>query len=389
MPSASKTESNQRIAMTHTVIMPDLGQTTSEGKILRWLKSPGDKVTKGEALLEVETDKATVEVEAFATGYLRAVMAQEGEMAAALAPIAILTDSPDEPFERPGAKASAAAVPTAAAPPAPAGSAPAPKGGAVAPAARALAKELGLDVSKVPGTGAGGLVTRADVERYAASQGAAPAEALTGMAALVTKSKQTIPHFYVTVEADVAAAEKWRKSWNAAHPDLTASMNDVFVRAAAKALADVPRLNVTYRGGKAEARAAADVLLVVAVESGLTLVPIAAPDRLAWEDFLQAMKSALEKARQGRVAEASAAGAPALALSNLGMFGVKEFAAIIPPACAAILAIGAVRSQPVVSGDEIRIGRVCSLTLSVDHRVADGIVAAQFLERVQAHLNSL
>jgi len=375
--------------MTHTVIMPDLGQTTSEGRVLKWLKSLGDKVAKGETLLEVETDKATVEVEAFAGGYLRQMTAQEGEMAATLSPIALLTDSPDEPLESPASKSPVSAASAQAAPSAPAAAFSAPKRGAIAPAAGRLAKELGLDVSLVPGTGAGGLVTRADVERHAASQRAVVVEPLAGMAALTTKSKQTIPHFYVSVDVDMAAAERWRENWNAAHPNLTASVNDVLVRAAAKSLMDVPRLNVAYREGKAEPRATADILLVVAVESGLTLVPVAAPHRLSWEYWLGAMKTTLEKARQGRIVGGAPAVAPALAISNLGMFGVKEFAAIIPPMCAAILAIGAVRSQPVVINEQVGITKACSLTLSVDHRVADGIVAARFLESVQVHLNSL
>ena len=149
--------------MTYTVTMPDLGQTTSEGKILKWLKSLGDKVAKGETLLEVETDKAMVEVEAFAGGYLRQVTTQEGDMAAALSPIALLTDSPDEPIESPAPESPVSAASDRAAPWAPDGF-PASKSGAIAPAARRLAKGLGLDVGLVPGTGKGGLVTRADVE---------------------------------------------------------------------------------------------------------------------------------------------------------------------------------------------------------------------------------
>ena len=187
----------------------------------------------------------------------------------------------------------------------------------------------------------------------------------------------------------MAAAKEWRENWNAAHPNLTASVNDVLVRVAAKSLMDVPRLNVTYREGKVQPRAAADILVVVAVESGLTLVPVTAPHRLRWEDWLRTMKTTLEKARLGCIVGHSTAVAPALAISNLGMFGVKEFAAIIPPMCAAVLAIGAVRSQPVVINERVGITKVCSLTLSVDHRVADGIVAARFLESVQVHLNSL
>ena len=223
-------------------------------------------------------------------------------------------------------------------------------------------------------------MTRVDVERHAANQRAAAVEPLAGMDALTTKSKQTIPHFYVSVDVDMAAAELWWENWNAAHPNLTASVNDVLVRAAAEALMDVPRLNVACREGKAEPRATADILLVVAVESGLTLVPFAGPHQLKWEDYLRAMKRTIEKARQGRVMGNSPAVAPALAISNLGMFGVKEFAAIIPPMCAAILAIGAVRSQPVVINEQVGIMKACSLNALRGPPRCDGIVAARFLE---------
>lgn len=375
--------------MTHTIIMPDLGQTTSEGRVLKWLKSPGDKVMRGEVLLEVETDKATMEVEAYAEGYVRELLVNEGEMAAAMSPIAILTDTLGESYECPGDKVPSTSTRVGSSRDVPP---PAPVDRTLvvaAPAARSLAKELGIDLRLITGTGPGGLITRADVERYSAECPVAETKPTAGMAALTTKSKQTIPHFYVTVDVDVSAAVQWRRNWNLAYPDLRVSMNDVFVRAASKALRDVPRLNVSYNHGKLEQKSVADVLLVVAVESGLMLVPIASPDLFAWDEYLRAMKSCLQKIRQGRVTETSSSGIPSLAISNLGMFGVKEFAAIIPPACAAVLAIGAVREQPIVDNNQIVVGKVCSLTLSVDHRMIDGIVAANFLGRMQVHLNSL
>ncbi len=160
--------------MTHTIIMPDLGQTTAEGKILRWLKKPGEKVSKGEHLLEVETDKVTIDVESYASGYLREVLAAEGEIVSALAPIAVVTDAAEETYESSASNPSAPAVGSgqafAAAPsfaPAPCAPTPTPTGSvAVAPAARVRAKELGVDLSLVRGTGPGGLITRKDVEAW-------------------------------------------------------------------------------------------------------------------------------------------------------------------------------------------------------------------------------
>ncbi len=369
--------------MTHTIIMPDLGQTTGEAKLLRWLKKPGDRVQKGEHLLEVETDKVTMEVEAYTTGYLREILVDEGNLACALAPIGIVTDDPNEPYRHPSPKAESSQTK------------PMPSSDATrrtakvlaAPAARSLARELGIDLSTVTATGPGGLITRKDVELATATRAASKPRA--AMAALVTRSIETIPHFYLTADVDVAAAERWRQQWIEAHPDLPSTFDDIFVRAASRALRDVPQLNVSYQGGRYEQRAAADVGLVVAFESGLALVPLADPGSLPWEDMLRDIRKALEKAKVGRIAVPSSRANPLVAISNLGMFGAKQFAAIIPPSYTAILAVGAVRTDAVISEQSVRAGRVATLTLSADHRVVDGIGAAKFMEKIQEHLNTL
>jgi pyruvate dehydrogenase E2 component (dihydrolipoamide acetyltransferase) len=376
--------------MMHEIILPDLGQTTSEGKVLKWRKQLGDCVSRGEPLLEIETDKVTMDVEAYAPGYLREILVTEGQMATALEPIAILTDDPVEPYERKAQEARALAFAAGSAPPTlHAETPPARKGTSAAPAARALAKELGVDVALVTGTGPGGLITRKDVERHAARPAAAAAKPASGMAALTSKSKQTIPHFYVTVDVDASAATQWREKWNESHPDLPATVNDIFVRAAAKALRAVPSLNVSYGDGQLKPHSAADILLVVAVESGLTLVPMADPSDLSWDEYLRRIRTGLDKAKQSRVMEASTRSTPLLAISNLGMAGVKQFAAIIPPSCTAALAIGAIREEAVVRQKKIQVSQVCSLTLSADHRVVDGLTAAKFLAKMQEQLNSL
>jgi pyruvate dehydrogenase E2 component (dihydrolipoamide acetyltransferase) len=359
--------------MQHNIILPDLGQTTSEAKIVQWLKKPGDHVSRGDPIVAVETDKVDMEVEAFESGYLRKLLVEEGSMASALTPVAILTDTPGETYDGLGEQK--------AAPPAPANP---PRVGNAAPAARALAKELGIELAQVEGTGPKGLITRADVQRFSEAA-AAPNRtlaAIAAMAATTANSKRDVPHFYATRDLEVAAAARWRDRWNETQNGARASFNDVFVRCAAKALGDVPRLNLAYKDGAFEQRSAADVLLVVAREPALLLLPMADSRALDWNEFIHRMH---DGAGQGT----SAPVAPLLAISNLGMYGVKEFAAIIPPGCSSVLAIGAVREAPVVRNGAVTVEKIATVTLSADHRVIDGIAAARFLERMQFHLNSL
>lgn len=359
--------------MQHNIILPDLGQTTSEAKIVQWLKKPGDRVSRGEPIVAVETDKVDMEVEAFEGGYLRKLLVEEGSMASALTPVAILTDTPEETYDGLGEQKSK-----------PPGPAHPPRVSNAAPAARALAKDLGVDLAQVEGTGPKGLITRADVQRFSEAV-AAPNRTLAAMAAMAAttaNSKRDIPHFYATRDLEVASAARWRDRWNETQNGAHASFNDVFVRCAAKALGDVPRLNLAYKDGAFEQRSAADVLLVVAREPALLLLPMADSRALDWKEFIQRMH---DTAGQGAPAPA----APLLAISNLGMYGIKEFAAIIPPGCSSVLAIGAVREAPVVRNGAVTVEKIATATLSADHRVIDGVAAARFLERMQFHLNSL
>jgi pyruvate dehydrogenase E2 component (dihydrolipoamide acetyltransferase) len=383
--------------MTHRVIMPDLGQTTAEGKILRWLKKPGDLVAKGDALLEVQTDKVTMEVESYKAGYLRALLVKEGQVASAMSAIAILTDGLEEICEyhdaadnhAAGLQGAALATVDSAlsrAPAQPLSPSLSQARPVATPAAKGRAREMGVRLDLVAGTGPDGLIMRRDVEtvleRHHSSTATSP------MAAITAKSAAQIPHFYVTADLNVSVLLKWREQWNSAHPELRASVNDVFVRAAALALRDVPNLNVRYHEGKLEHRRTADVLLVAAVESGLTLVPIRDPAASSWEVHLTNMRTALESAKENRV-KGSLESLPALAVSNLGMFEVKQFTAIIPPGGAAVLAIGSVREEVIVRNKQMSFEEVCTLTLGSDHRAIDGITAAKFLQTLQAHLDTL
>jgi len=254
------------------------------------------------------------------------------------------------------------------------------------PAAKARARDLGVDLGRVIGTGPDQMIVRRDVRQDPEVQWAAGRAA--PMAAFTSRSVAEIPHFYVTIDVDVSALLAWRERWNASHGNLHASINDVFVRAASLALKDVPQFRVRYNGGLLEHGNETVILVVVSVESQLMLLPVADPSASTWETFLADMRKAIEDARRYRVTLRSCA-SPVLAVSNLGMFGVKQFTAIIPPNCNAVLAIGAVRDEVTVKDKQMKIGQVCSLTLGSDHRVVDGIVAAKFLERIQVHLNSL
>jgi len=387
--------------MKHQIIMPDLGQTAAEGKIVRWLKRPGDQIAQGDPILEVETDKVTMEVESYKAGYLRALLVNEGEMASAMAPIAILTDEPEEAYDsatpagmEPAAETDVPLAPASASeqlisgsqtsslPPLEAARHP-----AATPAARSRARELRMDWRQLTGSGPDRLIIRRDIENaWQKQQAFGPA---SPMAAITAKSVAEIPHFYVTVDAEVTEMLQWRAQWNEAHPKLHASWNDIFVRAASLALKDTHGLNVHYRDGQIEANTTADILLVAAVESGLRLVSIPDPSRSSWEEHLRTMRRTLDDIQQNRVVSPPPRATPALALSNLGMFGVKQFTAIIPPGCAAILAIGAVREEAIVRNRQLKMEDICALTLAADHRVIDGITAARFLEKFQRHLKAL
>ncbi len=377
--------------MRHVIILPDLGQTTNEATIRQFLKKPGERVTRGEPILAVSTDKVEMEVESFAGGYLRQWLAEEGALATAMSPVAIVTDTADEPYAPPeddsnpapeseNKPVAATAVKSVAA------------GVRAAPAARILAKERGIDLGKVPGTGPDGLITKADVLGWAEQAGKArpspspslsvEKRALAAMAATVVASKRDIPHFYATTDVSMSHAAAWRTAWNEKHPELHATYNDLFVLCAARSLRDNPRLNVSYSNGSYQQHDAADVALVVAHEPAMLLIPLADPCGLTWEAFIETTRSAIQLS-------APVSAKPLLAISNLGMFRIKQFAAIIPPVCTAALAIGAVREQLAIKNGKLESELVCSLTISADHRVVDGVAVARFLERIQFHLNSL
>src|SRR5215472_133019 len=278
--------------MVHNIVMPDLGQTVAEGKIVRWLKRPGDVVSRGEALLEVETDKVTMEVESYRSGYLRAILVSEGEMASAMSPIAVLTDQLDEMFQRchsrdamsngVDGKGTSGAAKQASTASRPAGEALQKTDGRVpaSPAAKVRARELGVHLRSLVSSRSDGLITRRNVNEAAAAT-SRPAHP---MAAITARSVQTIPHFYVTVDVDVSTALAWRRQWNSANPTSHLTLNDVFVRAASFALRDVPAINARFWNGMIERRSTGDILMVVTTRRGLAWVPVCDPASVGWSE---------------------------------------------------------------------------------------------------------
>jgi pyruvate dehydrogenase E2 component (dihydrolipoamide acetyltransferase) len=402
--------------MAYRVTMPQLGYDMTEGAVARWRKREGEPVQRGEVIAEIETDKATVELEAFSSGVLRKILLPEGQRVPVGTLMAVIAD-PNEPIDdilreagvlqpAPAAPAQPAEAPTEAHPAAP----PAEEVRVRAtPVARRLAEELGIDLRQVKGTGPEGRITREDVEAYAARlrEQAAPAapapprveapapaapppavpeaveEPLSRMrqtiARRMTESKQQAPHFYVTVEVDMTEAMRLRAQLNAQlEEEARLSVNDLIIKAAAKALTKFPRLNSAFAGDRLRVFKAVNIAMAVATTDGL-LAPVVhdAVGKSIFE-IARETKELARRAREGHLRAEDQVGGT-FTVSNLGMFDVENFAAIINPPNAAILATGSVQRRPVVRGDEVVVADVMKATISVDHRVTDGAEAAQFL----------
>ena len=423
--------------MAVKILMPALSPTMTDGTLARWLVGEGDKVRSGDVIAEIETDKATMEVEALDDGVIAkiivaegsqnvavnaliAVLAEEGEDAseaakiaegaeaapAAVAPAkaATATHAP-APAPAPKAEAEQVAAPAPAAPaPAPA-SAPAPaasEGRArvfASPLARRIAGDAGLDIAAVKGTGPHGRIIRADVEDALAKGVTAPVAAVTPagtsaqserfephnamrrvIAERLQQSKQTAPHFYLTVECEIDTLLQARKALNEAAPEgVKISVNDMVVKAAAAALIAVPEVNGYFEAEGCRYFSDADICIAVAVDGGLVTPVIRSANHLGLSAIASASADLAKRARDNQLDPSEYSGGT-FTISNLGMFGIKEFAAVINPPQAAILAVGAGEKRPVVRGDDLAIATVMSVTLSADHRIVDGAVGAKWLQ---------
>ncbi|MCB2144084.1 MAG: pyruvate dehydrogenase complex dihydrolipoamide acetyltransferase [Rhodobacteraceae bacterium] len=427
--------------MATEILMPALSPTMEEGTLAKWLVKEGDTVSSGDILAEIETDKATMEFEAVDEGTVGRILIAEGTAGVKVnTPIAILVEDGESADAVPAPKAAAPAVApaTSAAPaPTPAAATPAPaasSGGArviASPLARRLAKEKGLDIASLKGSGPHGRIVKADVEAAAAAPraaapapaaapaaaaAAAPASAPAGMsastvaklyegreytevaldgmrktiAARLTEAKQTIPHFYLRREVRLDALMAFRGQLNKQLEGrgVKLSVNDFIIKACANALQAVPDANAVWAGDRILKLTPSDVAVAVAVEGGLFTPVLKDADKKTLSALSAEMKDLAGRAKTKKLAPHEYQGG-SFAISNLGMFGIENFDAVINPPHGAILAVGAGLKKPVVKADgEVGVATVMSMTLSVDHRVIDGALGAALLQAIVDNLEN-
>ena len=415
--------------MPINILMPALSPTMEEGTLAKWLVKEGDTVESGDVLCEIETDKATMEFEAVDEGVIGKIIVADGtEGVKVNAPIAVLleegesvgdiTDAP-APAAPQAPVAEVAAAPVAA----PAPSIAAPKGDRIfaSPLARRIAAQKGLDLASLKGSGPKGRIVKADVENATAQpavapQAAAPAPApqsadantvmamyadreyeevpLNGMrkiiASRLTEAKQTIPHFYLRREIQLDALLKFRSELNKSLADkgIKLSVNDFIIKACANALQEVPDCNAVWAGDRILKLKPSDVAVAVAVEGGLFTPVLRDAESRTLSSLSTEMKDLAARAKNRKLAPHEYQGG-SFAISNLGMMGITNFDAVINPPHGSILAVGAGQKMPVVNAEgELGIATVMSVTLSVDHRVIDGALGAQFLAAVKQNLEN-
>ena len=406
------TDSEELVASTVDVTMPRLSDSMEEATILDWLKQPGDAIRKGEPLVEVETDKATMVYEAEVTGVLAEHVVAEGETAAlgaVIARVAVEGAVPGvaETSAKAPVEAAVVAPPTAAAPAAVDRAVPARGARARAtPVARRLASELGVSLERVAGTGPGGRIVRADVRAAQAGNGGAtaPATVETGelrgdvvrleltatqrtIAQRMSASRSEIPDFTVEAEIDMEGAHRLREELRAAGADPVPSFNDLIVKAAALTLRDFPNLNAAYDGSSVLRYSRVNVGIAVATDDALLVPTIFDADLKSLGEIATDARRLSEKVRSRSVSGEELDGGT-FTVSNLGMFGVRRFNAVINRPQVAILAVGEVALRPWVTPDGgITARRLLEVALSCDHRAVYGADGARFLQRFRELLD--
>ena len=427
--------------MANIIEMPKLSDTMTVGTLVKWFKKEGDVIKSGDMLAEVETDKATMELESFFDGTILKIFSPAGSQVPLGAPLCAV-GKPGEKVEDPAPKAVAPAAassapaivqapppaPVAAPAPAPVAAAPAPVAAPAAPAARIkisplarkLAEEKRIDFTRVKGTGPGGRIVRADIlaaeknpppaagksskadaapswgyrsvldKTPVQAEAFAPASNMRAtIARRLTEAKNTIPHIYLDLEVDAAPLIALREQLNAAlaKDGVKLSVNDFVLKASAVALRAVAGVNTSWTGAGIQSHPAIHVSFAVALEDGLITPVIRETDGKSIFQISTEAKALGARAKDKKLQPAEFTGGT-FCVTNLGMTGIERFSAIINPPNAAILAVGATVKKPVVKGDEIVIGQRMTLTLSCDHRVVDGMLGAKFLNALKAHLES-
>ena len=430
--------------MATQVIMPKLSPTMEEGQLSRWLKKEGDKVSMGEPLAEIDTDKATMEMQALANGVLRKIIIKEGESAPLGQLIAIIGE-PDEDISAmlEGAaapKAAAATAPAAAplaTPPAeetapkpeakPESAAPAGNGSSPAPApspsdrlivsplAARMAAEAGVDLRSLSGSGPGGRIVKRDIEAAMSKEAPAAAPATGAVVKFPTRQVGTteaspyvdepiseirriiakrlvtslgpIPHFFLTTEIEMDRAADMRRNINELDPELKLSINDVIIKVAAAALMAHPQVNASFQDKTVRYYERADIGVAVAIEEGLITPVVRSADQKSLSEIAREVRDLAERARKRKLRPEEYTGA-SFSISNLGMFGIDEFTAVINPPEGAILAVGAMAAKPVVRDNEIVVRQMMRVTMSCDHRVIDGATGAKFLQTFKKMLEN-
>ena len=416
------------------ILMPALSPTMTEGNVTKWLKKEGDEVHSGDVLAEIETDKATMEFEAVDDGRLGKILVPEGaEGVKVNQPIALLLGEGEDASAleklapRPSKTEPVARHQAEAAPAQPAAlAAPEKAGNGVgrifaSPLARRMAQQAGLDLAAITGSGPQGRIVKADIEAVLSAERGVPVSArpapqptpapsvapgaapilskervlalagnppyterpLTAMRRVIarrlTESKQTVPHFYLTVDCEIDELLKFRAELNAKSDAYRISVNDFVIRAAALALRRVPAANASWSDEAILLWDTVDIAVAVALEDGLITPIVKNADRKGLAAIANEAKDLAARARAGKLKLEEFQGGT-FSISNLGMFGVRDFAAVINPPHGGILAVGAGEQRPVVKNGALAIATVVSCTLSCDHRAVDGAVGAQFLD---------
>ena len=411
--------------MSINILMPALSPTMTEGKLAKWHVKVGDTVKSGQVVCEIETDKATMEVEAVDEGKIGQILVEEGtEGVAVNAVIAVLLEEGEKEVAKSAAPAAEKPAPKAeekpaATAPAPAAKPAAPSGGTrlfASPLARRIAAEKGIDLAGLKGSGPNGRIVKADVENAKpaaapvvaqAPKAAAKAPAAGGQPVFVApgdsrvphtsirkviarrmlESKQTVPHFYLTVDFEIDALLTARTAINAVveKKGTKVSVNDMVIKACAKALRDHPECNASWTEEEMIQYGAVDISVAVATDRGLITPIVRNADMKGLAQISIEMKDLASRAKSGKLKLEEFQGG-GFTISNLGMFGIRDFGAIINTPQSMILAVGAGEERVVVRNGEMVIRNIMSCTLAVDHRVVDGALGAQFLQTLKAYI---